>query len=209
MHSNRDTAYHATLKLAQTALLQRDLEERCRAAGATWKRKDQEVVVSVPYFLDTCDIFLPDYRCVVRGKEGAPSLSSQILLLHYLAGVQSLPLTGKPISFLEVPSGSFYYDAFVRRAIAPLVRTYGHDPEALAAAARTLGGAMVAMGDLAVSLPVFPRVPVTLVYWRGDEEFPPDLYLLFDATIVEFLSTEDIAVLGQELMLRMLRQSRS
>lgn len=209
MHSNRDNAYHTTLKLAQTALLQRDLEERCRAAGATWKKKDQEVVVSVPFFLDTCDIFLPDYRCVVRGKEGAPSLSSQILIFHYLAGVHPLPLTGKNISFLEVPSGPFYYDAFARRAIAPLIRTYGDAPEALAAAARTLGGAMVAMGDLAVSLPVFPRVPVTLVYWRGDEELPPDLQLLFDATIVEFLSTEDIAVLGQELMLRMVRQYRA
>lgn len=209
MTSNRDTGYHTTLKIAQAALRERDIGGCCRLAGATWQAQGEGVVVEVPYFQDLCEITLPDYSCLVRGSESGPGLGSQILILHYLNGVRDVPLEGKYISFMEVPSGSFYYAAFVRRTITPLLRTFGHDPEALIKAAHTLGGTKVALGDLGVCLSVFPRVPITLVYWQGDAELAAELQMLFDASIVKFLATEDIAVLGQEVMLRMVRQYRA
>jgi hypothetical protein len=58
---------------------------------------------------------------------------------------------------------------------------------------------------LGIKIFLFPRVPITLVLWFADAEFPPDLQILFDASITEFLSTEDIAVLGQEVMIRMIK----
>jgi len=61
------------------------------------------------------------------------------------------------------------------------------------------------MGDMGLKISVFPKVPLTLILWSGDEDFPPDLNILFDATIKEFLSTEDVAVLGQEVMIRMIK----
>ena len=39
----------------------------------------------------------------------------------------------------------------------------------------------------------FLSVPVALVLWRGDEEFPPDGTILFDRTVSKLLSAEDIA----------------
>ncbi|MHC4601516.1 MAG: DUF3786 domain-containing protein, partial [Planctomycetota bacterium] len=47
-------------------------------------------------------------------------------------------------------------------------------------------------------------VPVTLTYWAGEEEMPPGAQLLFDASVVHYLPTEDIAVLGETLVSRVL-----
>lgn len=208
MNSSRDSGYHSTLKIAQAALGDRDIGERCRLAGARWRRQGEGVVVEMPHFQDLYEVTLPEYSCLVRGSARGASLGSQILILHYLSGVQDLPLVGRLISFTEVPSGLFYYPAFMRRTVAPLLDVFGRDPDALAEAAQALGGTKVALGDLGMCLPAFPRIPVTLVYWQGDAELGPELHMLFDASIVKFLETEDIAVLGQEVMLRMVRQYR-
>jgi hypothetical protein len=48
-------------------------------------------------------------------------------------------------------------------------------------------------GDVAVKVLAFPKVPVVLSLWKGDEEFPPEGNVLFDASITSYLSTEDIA----------------
>jgi hypothetical protein len=39
-------------------------------------------------------------------------------------------------------------------------------------------------------------IPVVLVLWQGDEEFPPDGNILFDRSISKILPAEDIAWLA-------------
>jgi Domain of unknown function (DUF3786) len=58
-----------------------------------------------------------------------------------------------------------------------------------------LGGRMVEGGDVAVELATFPEVFVRMVFWKGDEELPPEASMLFDRGLTEIYSTEDVAVL--------------
>lgn len=37
----------------------------------------------------------------------------------------------------------------------------------------SLGGVQVGYGDAACRLPAFPKLPLTVVLWFGDDEFPP------------------------------------
>jgi hypothetical protein len=127
------------------------------------------------------------------------------LILHYLNGVKDISLENRLISFKEIPSGEFYYPAFARRSIEPLLKTFSAKPQAFKSIAEGLGGQPVNIGDTGIKISVFPRVPVTLVLWFADDEFPPDLQILFDACITEFFSTEDIAVLGQEVMIKIIK----
>ena len=48
-------------------------------------------------------------------------------------------------------------------------------------------------------------VPVTFVLWKGDEELPPEGNILFDSTISEYLSVEDINVLCEIIAWRLVR----
>ncbi len=66
-------------------------------------------------------------------------------------------------------------------------------------------------GDIAVTIPAFSRVPITLVLWRGDDEFPPNANILFDSTILDYLSAEDVNVLCQTIAWQLVKsfQNRS
>jgi hypothetical protein len=119
-----------------------------------------------------------------------------VLLLHYLITARGVPVEEEWITFREVPSGSFYHAAFVKRAIAPLQKCFGENPSLLAEIARVIGQVSPLPGDVALKIFALPRVPIVLSLWRGDDEFPPEANLYFDQSISTYLSTEDIAYIS-------------
>ena len=127
---------------------------------------------------------------------GELPIFAQILILHYLTNVREVVQTGRLISYKELPGGAIYIQPFANRSIRPLVETFGADPGRMAEAAKAIGGRSVKHGDAAAVVPVFPKVPVTLVIWGADEEFPASGNILFDASASEVLPTEDYAVLA-------------
>ena len=60
-------------------------------------------------------------------------------------------------------------------------------------------------GDVAVTVNAFSRVPITFILWRGDEEFLPEGNIIFDSTISDYLSTEDINMLCETMAWRLVR----
>ena len=125
----------------------------------------------------------PEVRVSPEDGAGEIPLTEQILILHYLFNASGEPLAGRTIDFRQVPEGGFYWSAFVSRAQKPLLATFGHDLGLYAKVVATLGGEPVPLGDAVARFLAFPRVPVTHVLWRGDEEFPPEANILFDETI--------------------------
>lgn len=137
-----------------------------------------------------------EYLLPVRCGEGVAPVV-EILLLHYLTRASGALPTGERVSFKELPGGFLYYEAFTHRVLRPLVAVFGEKPQLLLKAGEKLGGRPLSFGDAAVELPALPRVPVTFIVWAGDEEFPPNGSVLFDATVPGYLSTEDCVVLAQ------------
>ncbi|MDQ7093351.1 DUF3786 domain-containing protein [Desulfosporosinus sp. PR] len=121
---------------------------------------------------------------------------TQILILHYLTNLTESAATGQLISFKELPGGSIYIQPFTHRAIDPLVRSFGPEPDKLLEAAARLGGQANELGNVGVTLRVFPRVSVTLILWSADDEFPASGNILFDSSAASILPTEDYAVLA-------------
>lgn len=129
-----------------------------------------------------------------------PPLSTQILILHYLANPSETLDTGKLISFKELPAGAIYIKPFTGRSIDPLVKIFGANPDSLLEVATRIGGQSNGLGDVGVTIRVFPRIPVTLVLWRADDEFPASGNILFDASAPLILPTEDYAVLASSVV---------
>jgi hypothetical protein len=131
---------------------------------------------------------------------GSLSIQQQILIFHYLLGAwraNGVKITGEWIAYREVPDGRFYLDAFLKRAKRPLVQAFGAQPERLVELAESgYDAGPFAQGDYSVIVHPLPLVPLALVLWRGDEEFPPDGNVLFDRSISGVLSAEDIAWLA-------------
>jgi hypothetical protein len=124
-------------------------------------------------------------------------VQEQVLLLHYLSGANGATVSGEWIAYQEVPDGKFYLDAFVRRAKNPMVQVFGDQPELLVRLATERYNARpLDQGDLSVLIQALPLVPVALILWRGDDEFPPEGTILFDRSVFQILSAEDIAWLA-------------
>jgi hypothetical protein len=61
---------------------------------------------------------------------------------------------------------------------------------------------------MAVTINAFSRVPVTIVLWRGDDEFAPDGNILFDANVSDYLPTEDITILCETIVWKLINHLR-
>ncbi len=121
-----------------------------------------------------------------------------ILILHYLAHkLKGIPfLTGEWLSFKELSGVEGYAAAFRSRAIEPIIRKYGAHPEGILSVLDRLPGKKIDQGDVGIVLEAFEGVPVMITLWRGDEEFGPEVNMLFDKSINRIFCTEDIVVLA-------------
>jgi hypothetical protein len=137
-------------------------------------------------------------RAVLLACDTPAGQMEAVLILHYLIGLlqHGYHPRGELISFKETRDGKLFWPAFQESAIKPLVQSFHRDPEGLIRAMQErLGGRKVEGGDVAVELATFPCVFVRLIFWKGDEELPPEASLLFDRGLTEIYSTEDVAVL--------------
>lgn len=203
-----DYGYELAWRLACQELGQiDDLEAQCRRSGARYQEAEKAVVITYlnqPYLLN------PSQGTIsFLDKEEEVPLPDKILLLHYFIRAKGTPLEGKLISFKEIPEGAGYFPTFYKRAIKPLVASFGSEPHRLVEMARLLGGDKADYGDAAATLNALPRVPLTLVLWRGDEEFPPEGNIMFDHTISDYLPTEDIIYLCQSTALGLTKLLKS
>jgi len=140
-----------------------------------------------------------------EGKE-APVYQS-ILLLHYLVTADGTPLSGEWISYRHLPGGEIYTEPFRRRAVLPFLQAYGAAPQSFVDDAAAIGGRRSPGSGVSMVIPVFPRVPLKLTLWPGDEELPASAAILFDAQAPSYLPTEDYAHLPALAIRAMQRRS--
>lgn len=141
----------------------------------------------------------------VEAKEKELTMQEKILILHYLSATGSNTNSGqeKLISFKELPGGEMYLGPFTNRAIKPFLKNFASAPEKLAIVAEKWNGKLAMYGDKSISLKVLPFITVCYILWLGDEEFPANATILFNHNIVDFISTEDVAVLASQLVYQM------
>lgn len=200
--------YELAYKLACEKLAAADIEQQCLRSEARCQSEGAKKVVVLEYLHQPYQITLPHIQVSLKASGGEVGVRDRILIVHYFIQAKGAPLSNKVISYKELPEGVNYFPTFSKRAIKPLVDNFGREPQRLLDVAGTLGGRRVDYGDVAVSINAFSRVPVTLVLWRGDEEFPANGNILFDSTISDYLTTEDVNVLCEIIAWRLVRSFR-
>ena len=123
---------------------------------------------------------------------------TQAMLAYYFHTSDGTPIRGEWIAFSELPDGQFYASAFQGYTGSKLARTFG-DKIDLFARQRPSNGRAQPFGDAAFAFQALPRVPVAVVCWLGDEDFPSSYSILFDDSIHHHLPTDACAILGSML----------
>jgi hypothetical protein len=193
--SNLVKAYQEAYRLACARLSRCRPEEVCQNSKAFYDETTQTFVIT--YFNVTCRVSRDGGTVRLSDAPGEPTVTEKTLILHYLTQAQPRPLSGRGISFREVPGGgAIYYPAFQKRALDPLVKQFAERIPAFRKAAAALGGRPERYGTASATLYALPLVPITYVLWQGDAELPASGAILFDATVAAFLPTEDIVLAG-------------
>ena len=201
---NLDEAY----RLACEQLARVDIEQQCQRSDTQCQVEGSQKTITTKYLNRSYLITLPDIEIsLVDSAEQVP-IRDRILILHYLTLAKGTATTNKLIAFRELPGGNVYSPTFSKRTMKPLSDHFGKEPALLVNAGKRLGGYQADYGDVAVTINAFSRVPITLVLWQGDAELAPQLNLLFDSTISDYLDTEDVTVLCETITWRLISYLR-
>ena len=126
-----------------------------------------------------------------------------LMVLVYLVEAKDLKPTHTWISEKDLKGGSTFFRGPHRLQVEELEARYGKNPAAFLRAGRKLGGSEILYGDKGFALDIFPRVPLAYVLWKGDEEFPPRIGILFDSTIQSHLPLDAIWCMVSETTRRL------
>ncbi len=135
-------------------------------------------------------------RCIKRRHEDGWKKTDDPLLelitLLYLNRVNSLYPIGRELVSKKDLKEAHYFKGSHDLDLGPLLERYGYDPDGFRQAAEYLGGIPRDMADWAYRLMPYPRVPLYVLFWKGDDEFGPEISVLFDRSIESFFSASAI-----------------
>lgn len=126
----------------------------------------------------------------------------QILLLHYIRTRGDARLTGNWVAYAELRSGMVKASSFLRDCEEPLRTFFDRARERTERLLEGLGAVREEgmSAPVAWKLFVLPKVPVLILHWPPDEEFPSHLKILFDSTADRFLDIESLMFLLEGLV---------
>ena len=111
--------------------------------------------------------------------------------------------SGRFVPFRQVRGASPFAPAFEKSIAEELSRPFDGHLEALRRASEALKGERIKQGDAGYIFRAFDCMPVMMVFWDGDDEFPAQANLLFDANITDFTHEETVCCVAGDLMRRL------
>ncbi len=101
----------------------------------------------------------------------------------YLVKADDFPLTGRLVKPSGLKGAGSFFMGSHAIPLPALAAKYTNTPGSLGRLGLSLGGSPAQYADEAVEIRPLPRIPVTLLLWHGDEEFPARADLLFDSSV--------------------------
>jgi hypothetical protein len=113
-----------------------------------------------------------------------------LFTIHYLIQSKTPPLDDVWVSEKEIPGGATFFRGPHALPTDLITKRFGNDLGAFGRRCAALHGRPLEMADRAYRFDIVPRVPVAVLYWCGDEEFPAEAKLLFDKSIGASLAAD-------------------
>ena len=137
---------------------------------------------------------VPSERTIkcVSGKSVSIDLNFRLMTLVYLTNAKKTEPTGKLVQASQLRGGESFFRGVHSLPVGELESRFGRCPGDLRKACLALEGRPVPFGDLAMELRVLPKVPLTIVLWVADDEFPARVSILFDSTVQDHLPLDAV-----------------
>jgi Domain of unknown function (DUF3786)/Putative Fe-S cluster len=126
----------------------------------------------------------------------------KILLLHYIRTAGSGGLSGTWVSYGELKGGMVKASSFHRECEEPLRELFERDRGKVGNILGRLGAERCGgfPTENAWQLSLLPKIPVAILFWPAEEEFPSRTTILFDSTADRFLDAESLIFLVEGMV---------
>lgn len=130
----------------------------------------------------------PAERAIASVTPGGEFLTNRLAyffshaVLWYMAGAKDIGIVGRLVRPEDLKDGRHFFKGTHELPLGDIARKYGSDRELFLRRAIELGGRPLGFGDASVEFLPLPRIPLTLILWLGDEEFPARADVLFDSS---------------------------
>jgi hypothetical protein len=146
-----------------------------------------------------------------RIRAAHPALDTvplKILVLHHLVTAAenlgtAVRVMGRWIDCRSLQHGAVLGAHFSRLVMDSLTQFFALEANERVSRALKWGGKPIELGDQGFRFSLFPRLPVALVHWRGDDEFPPYSKILYDVSASNYMPTHGLAALTELLIHRL------
>jgi len=171
--------------------------ERLESLGAS----QAEATIRLPALNRVLNINLAD-QSVLTGESVRARPVWAILAVHYLCAENLLPDSNE-VSFSYFQDCRSYLSVFGKRITARFLATSGRSSQEFVRLGEQLQGFRMPGSGTGFRFNVFPRVPITLIRYEGDDEVPAGASILYRADAERLLPAED-RVVAVELLLDIL-----
>ena len=120
----------------------------------------------------------------------------QIFIIHYLLMKDDIKVCNEWISEKDIPGGTTFFRGPHEIPTYLISLRFNNNINEFKERCEQLHGIPLNMADAAYSFKITPRIPVAVLYWRGDDDFPAESKILYDRTIAEHLASDILYALA-------------
>ena len=163
--------------------------------------------IQVPFLHSWFVLDLLPYR-VRTGHEVIDTLPLKVLMLHHLVTAAenqgtAVRVMGTWIDCRSLQFGAVLGAHFAKTTSDALNRLFSFPREVRMGRVLKWGGKPLDLGDEGFLFHFFPRLPIALINWKADEEFPPYSKILYDISASNYMPTHGLAALTDYLLHRL------
>jgi hypothetical protein len=178
-----------------------DPQDVCRRVGCSYDHEKQ--CFSLRVWDDEYTVYPHDFRIDRTGQADIlPHDYFPVFVIHYLLGGQPIDIHNRWVSEKDIPGGTAFFRGPHEVPTHLIAGRYDGQMATFKHYCEQLGGRRLDMADAAYAFRITPRIPVAVLYWERDEEFPAESKLLFDPTISEHMALDAIYALAVEVCTR-------
>ncbi|MBF0302161.1 MAG: DUF3786 domain-containing protein [Desulfamplus sp.] len=179
-------------------LAEQNPEDVCKRALCRYDEIKKCYILSV--WNDDYAIYPQDLKIDrIDAREDAPPLHDYfyVFIINYLLQTKERKICQEWISEKDIPGGSTFFRGPHEIPTYLISKRYSGNIEQFKRVCGQLKGTPINnMADAAYSFTITPRIPVAVLFWDGDDDFPPESKILYDKSIADHLALDVIFALA-------------
>ncbi|MBU1341569.1 MAG: DUF3786 domain-containing protein [Proteobacteria bacterium] len=173
-------------------------EEVVSRTGCKYDKTTEQYYLTIWEHLYCVDLKTCEVRPVGPGLKTYHGYLSLFILYYLMKSKNILPLNVW-VSEKDIPGGAAFFRGPHTIPVDVITTRFGEKLDLFKKECENLGGIPIELADAAFEFQITPTIPVAVLYWLGDDDFPSDAKLLFDKTIAQHLPLDIIYALAVEV----------